>query len=167
MRDPGRCSLFLFSHHKLYCKVDFTSLMYPMSRLVFNEVVEEEHLPSWVALEEHPWVVWEASPCLEAFQVGLPFQVVLPSPLEDLPCSLVEEVASYRQVDPSSLVLPLEASPFQVVPMIQAVVACPGILVALEDPACLRALEVLAWVALELPLTLKEVQVALDESLEG
>ena len=91
-----------------------------MSRLVLNEVVEEEHLPSWVALEEHPWVVLEASLCLEAFQVGLPFQVVLPSPLEDLPCSLgvlpflqvdlpcslVEEVASCRQVDPSSLVLP-------------------------------------------------------------
>ena len=64
------------------------------------------------------------------------------------------------------MVLPLEASPFQVVPMIQAVVACPGILVALEDLACLRALEVLAWVASELPLTLEEVQVALDESLE-
>ena len=110
----------------------------------------------------------------------LPFQVVLPSPLEDLPCSLgvlpflqvdlpcslVEEVASCRQVDPSSLVLPLEASPFQVVPTIQAVVACPGILVALEDQACPRALEVLAWVASGLPLTLEEVQVALDESLE-
>ena len=50
--------------------------------------------------------------------------------------------------------------------MIQAVVACPGILVALEDPAYLRALEVLAWVASGLPLTLEEVQVALDESLE-
>ena len=75
-------------------------------------------------------------------------------------------MVSCRQVDPSSLVLPLEASPFQVVPMIQAVVAYPGILVALEDPACLRALEVLAWVASGLPLTLEEVQVALDESLE-
>ena len=75
-------------------------------------------------------------------------------------------MVSCRQVDPSSLVLPLEASPFQVVPMIQAVVACLGILVALEDPACLRALEVLAWVASGLPLTLEEVQVALDESLE-
>ena len=51
--------------------------------------------------------------------------------------------------------------------MIQAVVACLGILVALEDPACLRAVEVLAWVASGLPLTLEEVQVALDESLEG
>ena len=60
----------------------------------------------------------------------------------------------------------MEASPFQVVPMIQAVVACPGILVALEDLACPRALEVLAWVASGLPLTLEEVQVALDESLE-
>merc|ERR1719284_1171009 len=72
MRDPGRCSLFLFSHHKLYCKVDFESLMYPMSRLVFNEVVEEEHLPSWVALEEHPWVVLEASLCLEGIPGGAP-----------------------------------------------------------------------------------------------
>ena len=51
--------------------------------------------------------------------------------------------------------------------MIQAVVACPGILVALEDQAYLRAVEVLAWVASGLPLTLEEVQVALDESLEG
>merc|ERR1719447_1065497 len=127
MRDPGRELCFLFSHHKLYCKADFTSFICPMSRLVFNEVVEEERRPSWVALEEHPWVVWEASPCLEALPCslgGLPFLQV------DLPCSLVEEVASCRQVDPSSLVLPLEASPFQVVPMIQAVVAYPGILVA-------------------------------------
>jgi len=147
--------------------------------MIFNEVGEAERLPSWEALEEHPlgaWVAEGANPCQgeHPFQAVLPYLVDLPCPLEDLPFhqaglpySLVGQVVSYRQEDPNPWAHPLgDPSPFRVDPRIQAVVACLGILEALEDQACLRALEALAWGALVLPLNLEAEQGALDASPE-
>ena len=109
------------------------------------------------------------------FQMDLPsLQVDLPCSLEDLPfhqaglpCSLVGQVVSYRQEDPNPWAHPLEdPSPFRVDPRIQAVVACLGILEALEDQACLKAVAALALEALVLLLNLEAEQGALDASQE-
>jgi len=159
---------------------------FEMIPMIFNEVGEAEHLPSLEALEEHPlgaWVAEGANPCqgehpfqaVLPFQVDLPFlQADLPCPLEDLPFhqaglpySLVGLVVSYRQGDPNPWAHPSgDPSPFRVDPRIQAVVACLGTLEALEDQACPKALEALAWGALVLPLNLVAEQGALDASPE-
>ena len=123
------------------------------------------------------WVAEGANPCQVElpFQVDLPFlQADLPYPSEDLPFHqaglpypLVDQVVSYRQGDPNPWAHPLgDPSPFRVDPRTQAVAACLGIWEALEDQACPKALEALAWGASVLPLNLEVEQGALDASPE-
>merc|ERR1719234_618626 len=161
-------------------------------KMVFISVVEAGNLPSLEALEELPLEAWgagEAIPCqgelpyqavlpflavLPFHDVVLPFLLVvlpcsledLPYPQVDLPYSLVGQAVSYRQGDPNPWARPLgDPSPFQADPRIQAVVASLGIWEALEGQACPKALAILAWEALALPLNLEE-EGALGGSLE-